>query len=73
MARRVALTIARIMLGILTLKVIYNDLCYSTPTYYILKTGIVVNKIYTKRLFTTTRMHSYSQYNVEKNVLISKS
>ena len=61
---------------ILTLKVTHNDLqfrtCYSAPTYYILKTGIIINKICTRKLFTATRMYSNSWRDVEKNCLIFK-
>ena len=60
MARRIILTTARIIPGIPTLKVTYNNFCYSTPTYYILKTRIVINKIYTKRLSTATGMYNNS-------------
>ena len=60
MAKRVILTTAKIILGISTLKVIYNDFYYSIPAYYILKTKIIANKICTKRLSTATRMYSYS-------------
>ena len=48
------------MLGIPTPKVIYNDLYYPTPACHILKTKIITNEIYTKRLFTATKIHSYS-------------
>jgi hypothetical protein len=64
MVKRVALTTAKIILGILTLKIIYNNLYYSIPACYILKTKIIANEIYTKRLSTATRMHSYSQFNI---------
>jgi len=76
MARRIILATARIMLGIPTLKVTYNDLrfytCCSALACYILKTGIVANEIYTKKLSTATGMHSSSWRDVEKNRLISK-
>ena len=58
MVKRIVFTTARIMLGILTLKVTYNNLYCSIPAYYILKTRIIVNKIYIKRFFTATGMYS---------------
>ena len=64
MARRIILAIARITVGILTLKVTYNDLQFyrycTMRAYHILKTGIAVNKICTRKLSTATRMHSSS-------------
>ena len=64
MVRRIILTIARIILGIPTLKVTYNNLRFRTyyfvPAYYILKTRIIVNKIYTRKLSTATRIYSSS-------------
>ena len=72
MARRVVLTIVKIVLGIPTFKVTYNNLYCSTPACHILKTRIVTNKIYTKRLSIAIKMHSCSQYNIEKNRPISK-
>ena len=60
MARRVILAIIKIMLGILTPKVIYNNLYCLIPACHILKTGIVTNEICTGRLFTATRMYSCS-------------
>jgi hypothetical protein len=72
MAKKIVFATARIILGIPTLKVIYNDFHYSTPTYHILKTGIIINEIYTKRLFTVTEMHSCSRYNIKKNLLTFK-
>ena len=64
------------MAGILTLKVTYNDLqfyrYYTMRACYILKTGIVVNKICTRKLSTVTGMHSSSWCNIEKNRPISK-
>jgi len=64
------------MLGILTLKVTRNNLRFyiycSTPAYYILKTGIIVNKIYTRKLSTAIGMYSSSWRDIEKNRLISK-
>ena len=72
MAKRVTLTTAKIILGIPTLKVIYDDLYCSIPTCHILKTKIVANKIYIKRLSTTTKIYSCNQYNIKKNCLIFK-
>ena len=76
MIRRIILATARIMLGIPTLKVTYNNLrfrtCCPTLACHILKTGIVVNKIYTRKLSTATGMHSSSWCDIEKNCLISK-
>jgi len=60
MVKRIILATAKIILGIPTLKVPYNNLCCSAPAYYILKTKIIANKIYIKRLSTATRMHSNS-------------
>ena len=48
------------MLSILIPKVTYNNFCCPIPAYHILKTGIVTNEIYIKRLSTTTRMYSCS-------------
>ena len=76
MARRIILTIARIMPGILTLKVTYNNLRFYTycsmPTYHILKTRIVANKICTRKLSTATGIYSSNWRDVEKNCLIFK-
>ena len=72
MVKRIVLATARIILGILTLKVTYNNLYYFMPTCYILKTRIIANKIYTRRLSTATRMYNSSWCNVKKNCLISK-
>jgi len=76
MARRIVLTTARIIPGILTLKVTYNKFQFytyrSTRTYYILKTGIITNKIYIKRLSTATGMYSSNWCDIEKNRLIFK-
>jgi len=60
MARRIILATARIILDIPTLKVTRDNLHCSTPTYYILKTRIIVNEIYTRRLSTATGMYSNS-------------
>jgi len=64
MVRRIILATAKIMLGILTLKVTHNKFQFHiyrlTRTYYILKTRIITNKIYTRRLSTTTKMYSSS-------------
>jgi len=64
MARRIVLTIAKIMLGIPTLKVTYNNLqfhiYYSTLAYHILKTRIIANKIYTRKLSTAIGIYSNS-------------
>ena len=60
MVKRVAFIITKIMLNILTPKIIYNNLYYFIFACHILKTKIITNKIYIKRLFTATRMHSCS-------------
>jgi len=76
MVKRIVLAIARIMPSIPTLKVTYNEFQFHTyhpiHTCYILKTRIVINKIYTRRLSTATGIHSSSWCDVEKNCLISK-
>jgi len=62
MAKKIILATARIMLGILTLKITHNKFQFRTyhpaRTCYILKTRIIINKIYTRRLSTATRIHS---------------
>jgi len=72
MVRRIILTIARIMLGIPTLKVTCDDLRCFIPACYILKTKIIANEIYIRRLFTATGMYSSNWCDVEKNCLISR-
>jgi len=76
MVRRIILATAKIILSIPTLKVTYNNLQFyiycSAPAYYILKTRIVTNKIYIRKLSTATGMHSSSWRDIEKNCLISK-
>ena len=60
MVKRIIFTTAKIMLGILTLKITYNNFRYFIPAYYILKTRIIVNKIYTRRLSTAIRIYNNS-------------
>jgi len=64
MVKRIILATARIMAGILTLKVTRNNLQFrrycTVRACHILKTGIAANKICTRKLSTTTRMHSSS-------------
>ena len=67
MAKKIILATARIILSILTLKIIYNNLYYSTLIYYILKIGIIVNKIYIKRLSIATKIYSSNWCDIEKN------
>ena len=60
------------MLSIPTFKIIYNNLYYSAPACYILKTKIIINKIYTKRFSTITKIYSCSWFNIKKNCPTSK-